>query len=99
MEFDILLKLSKIYGKISFLFFEHYSMWSVACVLVELYTGSVLFQGSYEISVFYRITHMLGLPPIHMLEQGTKTSKFLRKVRRNYELIDQSLIPVGCFFY
>jgi serine/threonine protein kinase len=72
-------------------------MWSVACVLVELYTGSVLFEGSNEASVFYRIFKLLGQPPNYMLESGTKTGKFFRKSRRTFEIIEFSLIPVLLF--
>src|SRR4051794_18153052 len=45
-------------------------MWSLGCIVVELFLGLPLFPGSSEYNQVARITEMLGLPPTWMLEMG-----------------------------
>jgi dual specificity protein kinase YAK1 len=45
-------------------------MWSLGCIVVELFLGLPLFPGSSEYNQVSRITEMLGLPPNWMLEVG-----------------------------
>ncbi|KAK9885535.1 hypothetical protein WA026_012285 [Henosepilachna vigintioctopunctata] len=55
-------------------------MWSFGCILVELYTGIPLFAGRDEEDQMNRIIEVLGIPPQHLLDQGTKTKAFFRKM-------------------
>lgn len=66
-------------------------MWSLGCIVVELFLGLPLFPGSSEYNQVSRITEMLGLPPTWMLEMGKQSGEFFEKThdeygRRNYRL-------------
>ncbi|KAF2843095.1 kinase-like protein [Patellaria atrata CBS 101060] len=66
-------------------------MWSLGCIVVELFLGLPLFPGSSEYNQVSRITEMLGLPPTWMLEMGKQSGEFFEKVhddfgRRTYRL-------------
>ncbi|KAK7515043.1 kinase-like domain-containing protein [Phyllosticta citriasiana] len=55
-------------------------MWSLGCIVVELFLGLPLFPGSSEYNQVARITEMLGLPPPWMLEMGKQSGEFFEKV-------------------
>jgi dual specificity protein kinase YAK1 len=66
-------------------------MWSLGCIVVELFLGLPLFPGSSEYNQVSRITEMLGLPPTWMLEMGKQSGEFYEKMqdefgRRTYRL-------------
>jgi dual specificity protein kinase YAK1 len=66
-------------------------MWSLGCIVVELFLGLPLFPGSSEYNQVSRITEMLGLPPMWMLEMGKQSGEFFEKTsdefgRRNYRI-------------
>ena len=66
-------------------------MWSLGCIVVELFLGLPLFPGSSEYNQVSRITEMLGLPPTWMLEVGKQSGEFFEKThddfgRKNYRL-------------
>ena len=54
-------------------------MWSLGCIVVELFLGLPLFPGSSEYNQVSRITEMLGLPPNWMLEVGKQAGEFYEK--------------------
>ena len=63
-------------------------MWSLGCIVVELFLGLPLFPGTSEYNQVARITEMLGYvytcrveltssnPPSHLLEVGKQTHEF-----------------------
>jgi len=80
---DLLLTLSSYSSAID--------MWSLGCIVVELFLGLPLFPGSSEYNQVSRITEMLGLPPTWMLEMGKQSGEFFEKAhdefgRRTYRL-------------
>jgi dual specificity tyrosine-phosphorylation-regulated kinase 1 len=55
-------------------------MWSLGCILYELHTGDPIFNGVSERDQVYKLTELLGIPPIAMLEKGRKAANFFRKL-------------------
>ena len=63
-------------------------LWSVGCILVELYTGKVLFPGRKKREVFAHIVQLKGPPPINMIHASPRTSSYFSFTRdcREYRL-------------
>ena len=66
-------------------------MWSLGCIVVELFLGLPLFPGSSEYNQVARITEMLGIPPTWMIEVGKQGHDYFEKVvdefgRKSYKL-------------
>ncbi|KMQ49218.1 hypothetical protein HL42_0292 [Trichophyton rubrum] len=59
-------------------------MWSLGCIVVELFLGLPLFPGSSEYNQIARITEMLGLPPVWMLENGKQAGEFFEKTQDEF---------------
>ncbi|KAK2882634.1 hypothetical protein FQN49_000146 [Arthroderma sp. PD_2] len=59
-------------------------MWSLGCIVVELFLGLPLFPGSSEYNQISRITEMLGLPPTWMLENGKQAGEFFEKTQDEF---------------
>ena len=51
-------------------------IWSLGCMLVELFTGRVLFSGENEQDQLIRIMSVIGLPPRHILNKGKRRTVF-----------------------
>lgn len=54
-------------------------MWSLGCIVAELFLGIPIFPGSSEFNQLTRIINCLGYPPIWMMDMGKNTTKFLHK--------------------
>ncbi|CRK25533.1 hypothetical protein BN1708_004064 [Verticillium longisporum] len=66
-------------------------MWSLGCIVVELFLGLPLFPGSSEYNQVSRIVDMLGNPSNWMIEMGKQAGEFFEKRqdefgRRTYQL-------------
>ncbi|KAL0074711.1 kinase-like domain-containing protein [Phycomyces blakesleeanus] len=64
-------------------------MWSLGCVVAELFLGIPLFPGSSEYNQLTRITEMLGYPSAKMIRKARNPSRFFNKHDRGN----------GCFEY
>ncbi|XP_046401485.1 dual specificity tyrosine-phosphorylation-regulated kinase 4-like isoform X2 [Ischnura elegans] len=51
-------------------------MWSLGCILAELYTGYPLFPGENEVEQLACIMEVLGLPPSSLLSSATRRRLF-----------------------
>jgi serine/threonine protein kinase len=58
-------------------FCEAIDMWSLGCVVAELFLGWPLYPGSSEYDQIRYISQTQGLPTEHMLNNASKTTKFL----------------------
>ncbi|CEP64474.1 serine/threonine protein kinase YAK1 LALA0_S11e04984g [Lachancea lanzarotensis] len=54
-------------------------MWSLGCIIAELFLGIPIFPGSSEFNQITRIVNTLGLPPTWMLDMGRNSCNFLTK--------------------
>lgn len=61
---------------------EAIDMWSLGCVLAELFLGWPLFPGATEYDQISYITQMLGEPPQPLTKNVTKMNKFYRRDNR-----------------
>ncbi|CAL8116038.1 unnamed protein product [Orchesella dallaii] len=57
-------------------FCEAIDMWSLGCVIAELFLGWPLYPGSSEYDQIRYISQTQGLPTEHMLNSASKTTKF-----------------------
>ncbi|KAH9505246.1 Homeodomain-interacting protein kinase 2, partial [Bulinus truncatus] len=57
-------------------FCEAIDMWSLGCVIAELFLGWPLYPGSSEYDQIRYISQTQGLPAEHMLSAATKTNRF-----------------------
>ncbi|KAL7714431.1 Serine/threonine protein kinase ppk15 [Entamoeba marina] len=65
-------------------------MWSLGCIVVELYLGSPLFASSSEYNLLYKMIDTLGEIPSTLLKQGTKTKQYFHhNFDDTYELKEQ----------
>ena len=46
-------------------------MWSLGCILAELFTGHPLFPGDNEVDLLMRIIEVFGNPPATMIKNAT----------------------------
>ncbi|XP_038964751.1 dual specificity tyrosine-phosphorylation-regulated kinase 4 isoform X1 [Rattus norvegicus] len=51
-------------------------MWSLGCIMAELYTGYPLFPGENEVEQLACIMEVLGLPPTHLIQTATRRQIF-----------------------
>lgn len=54
-------------------------MWSLGCIVAELFLGLPLFPGTSEYDQLVRIINMLGMPPNWMIEMGKTSLNFLNQ--------------------
>lgn len=60
---------------------ELIDMWSLGCIVAELFLGLPIFPGQSEYNQIWKIVDMLGNPPRHMLELGRNSLNFFNKVQ------------------
>ena len=57
-------------------------VWSLGCVLVEQFTGNVLFANDSVQTILARMASVLGPFPEHMLAEGLEVDKYFTPDRR-----------------
>ena len=65
-------------------------MWSLGCVVCEMFTGEVTFQNDTIVSMLSRIEAICGAFPRHMIAQGRQSAQFFTKSGLLYELVDSN---------
>ncbi|KAL3923619.1 MAG: hypothetical protein SGILL_001554 [Bacillariaceae sp.] len=65
-------------------------VWSLGCVVAEMYTGEVTFQNDSIVSMLSRIEAICGSFPRHMIAQGRQSGRFFTKSGLLYEVVDDS---------
>ena len=65
-------------------------MWSLGCVVCEMFTGEVTFQNDTIVSMLSRIEAVCGPFPRHMIAQGRQSARFFTKSGLLYELVDNN---------
>jgi dual specificity tyrosine-phosphorylation-regulated kinase 2/3/4 len=63
-------------------------VWSIGCVVAEMYTGEVTFQNDSIVSMLSRIEAICGPFPRHMIAQGRQSNRYFTKSGLLYELVD-----------
>lgn len=59
---------------------ESIDMWSLGCIVGELFLGLPMFPGTSEYNQIWKIVDMLGYPPRHMIDVGRNSTNFFHKV-------------------
>lgn len=70
-------------------------IWSLGCVIAEMYTGQVTFQNDSVVSMLSRIEAICGAFPRHMIENGRQSDHFFTPTGLLYEKneVDEELHP------
>jgi dual specificity tyrosine-phosphorylation-regulated kinase 2/3/4 len=63
-------------------------MWSLGCVVCEMFTGEVTFQNDSIVSMLSRIEAICGAFPRRMIAQGRQSGRFFTKSGLLYELVE-----------
>lgn len=64
-------------------------MWSLGCILCELYTGRPLFPALSETELLLMHVEYLGLPPSDVLRRGSRAGKYFDSSYKFKKIIDQ----------
>lgn len=65
-------------------------VWSLGCVVAEMYTGEVTFQNDSVVSMLSRIEALCGSFPRHMIKQGRQSDTFFTQSGLLYEKVRAS---------
>ena len=66
-------------------------MWSLGCVLAELYTGEVLFHNRSISSMISKIEGLCGAFPIHMIRKGKYSKRYFTDAGLIFEEAERAL--------
>ncbi|XP_068177608.1 homeodomain-interacting protein kinase 1-like [Antennarius striatus] len=59
-------------------FTEAIDMWSLGCIMTEMFLGNYLFSGDSDDEMVAQIVQHLGMPPDHVIEDGIYSERFFR---------------------
>ncbi|EDO18509.1 hypothetical protein Kpol_2001p10 [Vanderwaltozyma polyspora DSM 70294] len=60
-------------------------MWSLGCIIAELFLGIPIFPGSSEFNQLTRIISCIGNPPAWMIDMGKSSDKYFIKIESDEE--------------
>ena len=63
-------------------------VWSLGCVVAEMFTGEVTFQNDSVVTMLSRIEAICGPFPRHMIAQGRQSGRFFTKSGLLYEVVE-----------
>lgn len=63
-------------------------VWSLGCVIAEMYTGQVTFQNDSVVSMLARIEAICGAFPRHMIDEGRQSGQFFTPTGLVYEKVE-----------
>lgn len=63
-------------------------VWSLGCVIAEMFTGQVTFQNDSVVSMIARIEAICGAFPRHMIEEGRQSGQFFTPTGLLYEKVE-----------
>ena len=63
-------------------------IWSLGCVIAEMYSGQVTFQNDSVVSMLARIEAICGAFPQHMIEEGRQNGQFFTPTGLLYEKVE-----------
>lgn len=58
---------------------EKIDIWSLGCIIAELFTGQVLFESDNKVGILAKIQGLRGPWPSWMLQTGTEVQKYFTK--------------------
>jgi dual specificity tyrosine-phosphorylation-regulated kinase 2/3/4 len=64
-------------------------VWSIGCVVAEMYAGEVTFQNDSIVSMLSRIEAICGVFPRHMIAQGRQAGRFFTKCGLLFERVGE----------
>eukprot|EP00927_Polykrikos_kofoidii_P000929 TRINITY_DN10349_c0_g2_i1.p1 TRINITY_DN10349_c0_g2~~TRINITY_DN10349_c0_g2_i1.p1 ORF type:complete len:741 (+),score=111.87 TRINITY_DN10349_c0_g2_i1:305-2224(+) len=78
---------------LGFAYDQKIDLWSVGCILAELWTGYVLFQNDSVHSLLARILGIIGNFPKHILARGRYVSQYFTQDGQLYMEVDGTTSP------
>lgn len=62
-------------------------MWSLGCIVAELFLGIPILPGVSEFNQVSRIVECLGYPPVWMMDMGKNTNRFMNRIDASEECL------------
>lgn len=71
-------------------------MWSLGCVILELYLGKPLFVGKNTVEQLYKIIEVVGMPPDELLDNSVYYYRFFTKeTEKNVPIADVCILHIS----
>ncbi|CAL8120888.1 unnamed protein product [Orchesella dallaii] len=74
-------------------------IWSLACIMFEMRTKSLLFECKNEVEHLREMIEVLGLPPKFLLREGSRTDTFFEGGKRSHFIDKSNLTPKSRSIY
>ena len=74
-------------------------IWSLGCILAEMWTGYVLFQNDTVQGLLARVLGIIGPFPEWMITEGRLINKFFTKERLLYQAVIKSGVAIRILFF